>query len=277
MFPNDWFALLVVLALFPGWVFVRLAETKASRPERSQLAELLELAAIGFTTTAISALAIAAMSTMKDFSFLFNVPASVHTGQQYLGEHLVAALLSTILCIALSCILAFALFSIVFQHRSADFRPGSSPWIHALATFPVGMQNWVGIHRRDGSLVEGLFLSGTSGPDSDRREIALSSPIRVTKPDGTLENLNINRVLIPGEEIISITVIHVPDPGYSVKPSIIKRALDFAHWPIFSKWLAEAMTRAGKLRAAVRERQTGIRPPRLSSRSRVSRPVMPRR
>jgi hypothetical protein len=94
MLPAVPFAFLVLLALLPGWIFVRLAETKSERPGRSQLAELLELAAVGFSTIAFSALIIAWLPIVSHSSWLFNVEAWAHTRRQYLGAHLGAVLTS---------------------------------------------------------------------------------------------------------------------------------------------------------------------------------------
>ena len=87
MLPDVPFAFLALLALLPGWIFVRLAETKTERPDRSQLAELLELAAVGFSTIAVSAFIVAWLSITSHPSRLFNVEAWAHTRHQYLGDH----------------------------------------------------------------------------------------------------------------------------------------------------------------------------------------------
>jgi hypothetical protein len=233
MLPDVPIALLVLFALFPGWIFIRLSEARTQRPERSQLAELLEFAAVGFSTTAISALAIAALSSIPTFSFLFNVEAWANTRDSYLGNHFYAALASTALCMALSCAFAIALFAIIFHRRPANFKPGSSVWIQTLAMAPPGMQSWIGVHRHDGSLVEGLLFSCTAGSDDDKREISLTKPIRLTLKDGSQAEPQISRVLIPGEEIGSITVTHVPKPDadsqYKSSESINKSSRNSLH------------------------------------------------
>jgi hypothetical protein len=214
MLPNAPFALLVLLALLPGWLFVRLAERRGPRPQRSPLAEFLELAAVGFSAIVISALIVAGLSFIIH-PWLFNLEAWAHERHQYLGNHLGAALASTALGIGLSCVLVIALYLIIYGRHSAGFKPGSSVWVDCLEGAPKGMQNWVGVHRHDGSLVEGLLLSYPAGSDETAREISLTKPIRLTPQNGVACFLSIDRVVIPGDEITAITVVHVPKPSQS--------------------------------------------------------------
>jgi hypothetical protein len=216
--PNAPFALLALLALLPGWLFVRLAERRGPRPERSSLAELLELAAVGFSAIVVSALIVAGLSFVIH-PWLFNVRAWAHERQRYLGDHLGAALISTTFGIVLSCLLVILLYVVIYGRRSTGFKPGSSVWVDCLGNAPKDMQNWLGVHRRDGSLIEGLLLSYPAGPDKDIREISLSKPIRLTPPGGESFYLPIHRVMIPGDEITTITVIHVPKPVQAGKPA----------------------------------------------------------
>ena len=116
----------------------------------------------------------------------------------------------------LSCLLVVLLYLVIYGRRSAGFKPGSSVWIDCLGNAPKNKQNWLGVHRRDGSLIEGLLLSYPAGPDKDIREISLTKPIRLTPKDGEPLYLPIDRVVIPGDEIVAITVLHVPKPAPSV-------------------------------------------------------------
>jgi Family of unknown function (DUF6338) len=220
MLPAVPFTFLVLLALLPGWIFVRLAETKSEPADRSQLAELLELAAVGFSAIAISALIVAGLSINGHYSWLFNVEAWAHTRNQYLGDHLGAAIASTALVIIISCILVVLLFAAIYHKRlGGKFAAGRTVWVSALGTAPPGMQNWIGIYRRDGSLVEGLFFSCTAGAVDGAREISLTAPIRHTPVNGEATVQSIDRIVIPDAEIASITVIHVPRPSSANKVS----------------------------------------------------------
>src|SRR6266704_1123070 len=212
MLPNAPFALLALLALLPGWLFVRLAERRGPRPERSSLAELLELAAVGFSAMAVSALVVVSLS-LAIHPWLFDVKAWAHERHQYLGEHLVPALVSTAFAIILSCVFVMLLYLAFYSRRSAGFKPGSSVWVDCFGNVPKDQQNWLGVHRRDGSLIEGLLLSYPAGSDENAREISLTKPIRLTPQGGQKFILPIDRVVIPGEEITAVTIIHVPQPN----------------------------------------------------------------
>jgi Family of unknown function (DUF6338) len=251
MLPTDSFALLVILALFPGWIYFRLAETRAPRPGRSQLAELLELATVGFAATGMSAVVIALVSSIKYCSFLFNVEVWARTRGPYLGDHLAAALASAAFCIALSCALALVLFAAIFRRRPGSIKPGSTVWFHTLATAPTGMQNWVAIHRRDGSLVEGLLLSCTVGSDEDKREVSLTAPILLTEGAGKPIPLPMNRVLIPSDEITSVTVTHVPIPVRQGGASASTTKLNFGNIFHVWKWISVPAGRVIKRSKAV--------------------------
>jgi uncharacterized protein DUF6338 len=215
MLPAVPFAFLVLLALLPGWIFVRLAESKSERPGRSQLAELLELAAVGFSTIAISALIVAWLSIASHWFWLFNVEEWAHARHQYLGDHLGAALTSAALTIILSCLLAAGLFLAVYgRHpRDGNFSAGATVWVGTLGPAPNGMQNWIGIKRHDGSLIEGLLFACTAGTGDGPREVSLAAPIRLTPANAHPVDLPVDRVLVADSQIAAITVVHVPKPA----------------------------------------------------------------
>jgi hypothetical protein len=211
MLPDAPFAFLVLLALFPGWIFVRLAETKSERPDRSPLAELLELGAVGFSTIAAAAIIVAALPITGHFSWLFNVEVWAHIRNQYLGDHLGAALASIAVTMILSCALAIALFVAIYRQRpGGSVNAGGTVWVRTFGAAPAGMHSWVGIHFRDGSLIEGMFLSCTAGVGDGPRDISLMRPIRRTAANGEANDLSLDRVVIPDTEITAVTVKHVP-------------------------------------------------------------------
>jgi hypothetical protein len=204
MLPGAPVALLVLAALLPGWIFVRLAERRAPRPERSGLSELVELAAVGFSTVALSVLAAAGLSWTR-LPGLFDVRAWAIYRGDYLGQHLGAALLSALLIVVISSILAVALFFQIYRRKPPGLRPGSTVWYDTLGRPPSSEQPWVGVHRVDGSLIEGL-LHSYSYSDEEATAIALRSPMRLTPVGGEVGDL----VVIPGNQIQALTVIYVP-------------------------------------------------------------------
>lgn len=209
MLPTVPLAFLILLSLLPGWIFIRLAERTGPRPERSQLAELLELTAVGLASLSVASL-IVATASLGHNSGLFNVDAWARTRRGYLGNHLSAALLSVALALILSCLVAFLLWFIVHGRRPAQFRPGSSVWMDTLAHPPNNMASWVGVHCKDGSIVEGLLHSFTAGADDDTREISLKKPIRFTSESGKANDTNLDFVVVQAAEIRMVSVVHVP-------------------------------------------------------------------
>ena len=208
MLPNAPFALFVLTALLPGWIFLRLAERRAPRPERSGLAELVELAAVGFSTVACSVLVVAGLS-WTPIPGLFDVREWAHIRSGYLGQHIGSALLSTTFIVLISYALAVALFLIVYGFKSKRIHPESTVWYDALGRTPDGNYAWVGVQRPDGSLVEGFLLS-YSYADEEAGGIALQAPMRLTTPGHEAGELALTRLVIPGNQIQAISVVHVP-------------------------------------------------------------------
>ncbi|SRR5712691_2010679 len=209
--PSAPFALLVLLALIPGWVYFRLAERRGPRPERSQLVELLELAAVGVTAVIIAGTAVIAASL--PFQWLFNIMSWARVRHHYLGVHFAAAVASVGAVIIVSCLVVIGMFLIFYGRKPPSFVPGANIWDKSLGPAPAGMQNWLGIHLSDSSLIEGLLLSYPSGSGEGAKEIALTKPILVTPVSGgSRYSPGIDRVVIPGDQIVAITVKHVPKP-----------------------------------------------------------------
>jgi hypothetical protein len=218
MVPTAPFALFVLLALVPGWLYFRMAESRGPRPERSQLAEFLELTAVGFTAITIAAISVIALSLR--FHWLFDLVAWARVRHSYLGAHFAAALASVGLGIALSCLIVTGMFLGFYGRKAASFLPGANVWDKSLGPAPDGMQNWLAVHRPDGSIVEGLLLSYPSGAGENAREIALTKPIFITSTPGSNRyKPDIDRVVIPGDQIVAISVKHVPKPA-ATRPAI---------------------------------------------------------
>jgi hypothetical protein len=206
--PGAPIALLALAALLPGWIFIRLSEHRTPRPERSGWAELVELASVGFSTVTVSALAVAGLSWTQ-IPGLFDVRTWAVLRGGYLGHHLGAALLSALLVALISCVLAYALFLVIYRKKPKGLHPGSTVWYDALGRWPRGTLPVVGVHRVDGSLVEGLLFS-YSYTDEETSAIALQAPMRLTPSGEKPFDLALSRVVIPGSQIRALTVVHVP-------------------------------------------------------------------
>ncbi len=212
MLPAAPLALLALAGLLPGWLFLRLAERRGPRRDQSGLTELVELAAVGFSAVAVSCLVVAGLS-WTGLPGLFDVSSWASVRHAYLGDHIGAAIVSASLVPLFSCLLVLVLFLVLYRKKPADFHPGSSVWYDALGRRPKGKQCWVGVHRTDGSLVEGLLLSYPTDADENTREIALyGPPIRVTPAGAAGTDLPLNRVVVPESQILALTVVLVPIP-----------------------------------------------------------------
>jgi len=172
----------------------------------------VELAAVCFSAVAVAGLVVAGLS-WTPIPGLFDVSSWAHLRHDYLGDHLGSALISASLVPVVSCLLVLGLFWALYRRQPADFHPGSSVWHDALGRCPKGKQCWVGVQHRDGSLVEGLLLSYPTEAGQSNREIAIyGPPIRLTPPGGTATDLALNRVIVPDNQIVALTVVFVPKP-----------------------------------------------------------------
>jgi hypothetical protein len=172
------------------------------------LGELLELAAVGFSTVGIAGLLVASLSWTA-IPGLFDVRAWARMRGSYLGQHIGAALLSACLIAVTSCALAVALFYIFYRLKSKGIHPESSVWYDVLGRTPKDEKAWVAVHRIDGSAVEG-FLYSYSYEDEEVSSIALQAPLRITPCDKATVDLKLKFIIIPGSQIESVTVLRIP-------------------------------------------------------------------
>ncbi len=88
--------------------------------------------------------------------------------------------------------------------------------MHALGKRPKGQQPWVRIERDDDTAFEGLLLgySYNMDPASVGVDFAVRRPIYVTPPGRSPERRDLDRALVPGKRIRTVSVHLVPgDPG----------------------------------------------------------------
>jgi hypothetical protein len=86
----------------------------------------------------------------------------------------------------------------------------------------------VGRGRDDsGRLVEGVLHSYTlTQDDAENRDIALKAPIRVTlkNEQASPTLMPATRVIIPGMQIVAITVVHADVAGNRVEESLVRQS-----------------------------------------------------
>jgi hypothetical protein len=205
--PGDLVGLILLLAaVAPGYVFVRVAEQYRPRPERSALLETAEVLAIGAACTTFAALLAVGLEYAMH-GLVVDVSKWSSQGNAYLRERPFTVARSIGLALVGACAIAYLSALIVNRGRPAGIIPGVT--VRAGVFEPAGRAGrraWVAVHLKDGSVVEGYLLAYPTG-GSDVQEIALQKPIGRTDP-GQQRALvaGIDRVIIPADEIAMIGV-----------------------------------------------------------------------
>jgi Family of unknown function (DUF6338) len=210
-------ALLVVLALVPGWVYLRLVERLRPRSTGTPLNQLLEVVAVGGITTGLSAFLVAVLPHPW-LPFLLDVGAWAERGPDYLRVHWRSAAGSVALIFGLATMIAVGLYLARARSKEPEFVSHDN-WVQSLGVRPPDKAVWVGLElEEDGSLVEGQLYSYSLDDDPTKRNITLTKPIRFRQGRaGQIHEMpNLDRLIVPAGKITFISVIHVP--GQAKKP-----------------------------------------------------------
>jgi hypothetical protein len=209
--PSDPFALFILVAIFPGWLFARLTERRSIRPERSGLDEFLEWAGVGIGTTLIASLVVGLIATHDgagartlDSLFSANDPA------QAIREHL-AQLASAILAIELlATVIALLLFLAIYRGKHDEFRAAAVARPEALGNRPKGTHPYVAVHT-ESAVYHGVLKAYDLPQRGQGGDVALEAPILLEQPPGSAPiPINCQRLLVQGTEVRAVAVHHAP-------------------------------------------------------------------
>lgn len=208
MLPGSGLALVALLALVPGSIFLRLRQRHAPAQQSAGLGQLLEVIGVGLATTGTAA-AVLVVVPHRWLPFLADIDAWALTGGAYAAAHPRNVVASAAALLLLACCLAAAADRVTRRERT-EIRLGPGVWVHALRERPEGTQPYLALALNDGTLVEGLLHSFSLEP-SEVRDLALRAPIRVTPLGGACGRVAVERIVVPEREIRYITVQHVPE------------------------------------------------------------------
>ena len=210
MFPGTVAATFVLLALVPGWLYLRLVSRIRAPSSQSSLHETLEVLAVGVATTGVSALGVV-LTPHHMLPFTLDIEVWSAQGTEYLKRHPTEAAWTLVMILGLALLIAVGLYGLQALFKPAEFSSSESVWIRAIGVRPKEMIPYVGVHVRDGRLIEGVLFAYALG-ESDRRDIALKRPIRISAPNGStpVKLPNLDRLVIPDSEISFIAVAHLP-------------------------------------------------------------------
>ncbi|MGY4767546.1 DUF6338 family protein [Kribbella sp. CWNU-51] len=211
MIPSGLAALLVVLALVPGWYYLRLTSRLRARTKTSGLQELLEFVSVGALTTG-TAILIVVLIPYRLHPWTLDVDQWTSDGATYLRDHARNAGWSVVTVLLLALVIATLLYVLQRQWKSSEFRPDGNVWVHSLGTRPKGTCPWVAVRLQNGQLVEGVLHSYTIEDLGGDRDIALCWPIRAAASDGADPKwLSLDRFIVSRDKIDYISVTHLEE------------------------------------------------------------------
>lgn len=179
MIPGNSLVVLLMLALVPGWVYLRLRQRHTAIVQTPGLAQLLEVLAVGLVTTG-SAVFLFVLLPHAWLPFTVDVDAWAEQGTGYARANPRVVLTTGAGVLFIACAGSWLLDRALRRQRS-ELYLGPGVWVYALRQRPKGTLPYLGVMLQDGTLAEGL-LHSCSLEASEVRDVALSAPIRITDP-----------------------------------------------------------------------------------------------
>lgn len=207
MTPGSTLAVLFLVSLIPGWIFLRATQRSRLPHAQSALEESLELLAVGTATTGLSAvlLVLWAPGLAMDAA----APGTPHELRSAVALGLVV----------LGTASGLALIAAHMYSRIYPVRYGSSVWHEVLSDryVPSGQLNFLGVETHDDKLYEGVQHSFTHGSEDAHRDVALKAPIYAYNNKGRRILTPYSLLVIPGDVVRRIAVLRMPtSPPISV-------------------------------------------------------------
>jgi hypothetical protein len=179
--PTTALGLVVFLAaLGPGYVYLRVAERRGVRPERSGLLEAVELAVVGAFASTVATLAVFALA---DAANVVNIHVLGSDPQHYAEDHPLRLLWLVAVTLLTGYALAWTGARLVHLRNEPNIVPGGTAWGNAFRAelpHPYDVVR-VTVELRDGRKLTGPLGGFTTDADADR-ELCLAAPIFVQLP-----------------------------------------------------------------------------------------------
>ena len=204
MIPDTALGLiLTVAALGPGYVYLRVAELRNVRPERSALIEAIELAVVGALCSTSALLIVGALA---DWRGTANAHWFGAHPRAYIGHHPLRLLWLVSIALLVAYAIAYLAARIIHRGKHESIRPGSSAWTEAMFNMcPKGSATVATVELRDGRRVEGVLRAHMPTPGDENRELYLAAPIRVQTPYGSPISLPDSFMLLREKDILAVS------------------------------------------------------------------------
>lgn len=219
MLPGSYLTAGFLLALVPGWTYLRLRSRRDPALPRTGLDQTLEVVAVGLMTTGLAA-ALWALLPASVTQLLDVARLAGDGGGDYARTHVRRGVATVLVVLVVAELLAYALFLAFHRDGKRQFRR-ETVWAGALGNRPPG-RPWVGVDMRDGRLIEGWLLAYPTGDEHEHRDLALqatpNAPIRVTRPGEPARVLAVERVILAEADIADITMTVIPEGAGGTGP-----------------------------------------------------------
>ncbi len=203
MISDTLFGLVVFAAAAgPGYLYVRLAEQREPRRDRSQLQEAAELVLVGVIATLIGLL-----SSLALWETAGLISGNSLTGN--LGRYMLAHPMRSFVVLATALIVSYASVWVIVRSLfgpTQDIHPEDSAWYSAFRRHAPedGAGVLVTLSLVDGRAITGALTTFTVSPDRER-EIFLSAPgnrpIYLQDGSGIPQALSDTFIVVQGKEI----------------------------------------------------------------------------
>jgi hypothetical protein len=205
LIPSTLLGLILLLAgIGPGYVFVREAERREPRIERSQLLEAAELLVVGAVLSTAAALVVLIITQATG---ALDLEALANNGVKYILREPIPNLTALLATLLLSYGAAYVLARAVHRGRQPTLYPNRAVWWQEIADLKTSGPVFTTVELRDGRVIDGYVSAYTIDADADRRDMALQRPIFVRarrQPNRAL--LDVDRLILSDREIVYVTL-----------------------------------------------------------------------
>lgn len=182
MIPGTALGVVFVVAAFgPGYLYLRVAETRTFRNERSGLVEAVELAVIGAFASILALLVVGALADLTGVVRVHRFSDSPHV---FVAHHPLRVIWVAALALGAAYGIAYCI-ALILNPEKPSIHPGTS-WIWAMQPARIDRSLMVRatVELRDGRKIEGTVV-GHTAEVVDNKELLLKEPIRAEPAPGT--------------------------------------------------------------------------------------------
>lgn len=208
--PSETGVFLVLIALVPGWWFLRRRERVTGDQHSSNLDELLQVLVAGLATTGIPLAILLLWPTEHLPLWILNVEQWLAQGDSYLRGHLPALVLTSV---------AVLVTAILIAHTAANCWPSprrtlndrSSMWVNTIDTEGNPGHKYISTELQDGRVFEGYLFGITPDGPVDEQVLSIEKPIIIKSDSGEEgEPYPVDRVALPISQLRYVSVKTIP-------------------------------------------------------------------